>query len=62
MTIGEYVKQYRKSQGLSMQAFGEKCNLSRAYISGTRGREFESRRPDHIKSLGNRLKWRFFLF
>lgn len=33
MTIGEYVKQYRKSQGLSMQAFGEKCNLSRAYIS-----------------------------
>ncbi len=33
MTIGEYVKQYRKSQGLSMQAFGDKCNLSRAYIS-----------------------------
>ena len=33
MTIGEYVKHYRKSQGLSMQAFGEKCNLSRAYIS-----------------------------
>lgn len=33
MTIGEYVKRYRKSQGLSMQAFGDKCNLSRAYIS-----------------------------
>ena len=33
MTLGEYVKKYRKSQGLSMQAFGEKCNLSRAYIS-----------------------------
>ena len=33
MTIGEYVRNYRKKQGLSMQAFGEKCNLSRAYIS-----------------------------
>ena len=33
MKIGEYVKQYRQAHGLSMQAFGDKCNLSRAYIS-----------------------------
>ncbi|WP_293726910.1 LexA family transcriptional regulator [uncultured Phascolarctobacterium sp.] len=33
MKIGEYVKQYREEHGLSMQAFGDKCGLSRAYIS-----------------------------
>ena len=33
MTIGEWVKQYRKSHGMSMQAFGDVCGLSRAYIS-----------------------------
>lgn len=33
MKIGEYVKIYRREHGLSMQAFGDKCNLSRAYIS-----------------------------
>lgn len=33
MKIGEYVKQYRKERGLSMQAFGDMCGLSRAYIS-----------------------------
>ena len=32
MNIGEYVKQYRKEHGLSMQAFGVQCGLSRAYI------------------------------
>lgn len=33
MKIGDYVKNYRREHGLSMQAFGDKCNLSRAYIS-----------------------------
>lgn len=33
MTIGEWVNQYRKSHGMSMQAFGDVCGLSRAYIS-----------------------------
>ena len=33
MTLGEYVKNYRKEHGLSMQAFGDRCGLSRAYIS-----------------------------
>lgn len=33
MKIGDYVKNYRHEHGLSMQAFGNKCNLSRAYIS-----------------------------
>lgn len=33
MTLGEYVKKYRKEHGLSMQAFGDRCGLSRAYIS-----------------------------
>lgn len=33
MKIGEWVKQYRKEHGLSMQTFGDMCGLSRAYIS-----------------------------
>lgn len=33
MTIGEWVRQYRKQHGLSMQSFGNLCGLSRAYIS-----------------------------
>lgn len=33
MKIGEWVRQYRKDHGLSMQAFGDMCGLSRAYIS-----------------------------
>lgn len=33
MKIGEWVRQYRKEHGLSMQAFGDLCGLSRAYIS-----------------------------
>lgn len=33
MKIGEWVKTYRKEHGLSMQAFGDMCGLSRAYIS-----------------------------
>lgn len=33
MKIGEFVKSYRKEHGLSMQAFGDLCGLSRAYIS-----------------------------
>ncbi|MDO4920963.1 MAG: helix-turn-helix transcriptional regulator [Phascolarctobacterium sp.] len=33
MNIGEFVFQYRKEHGLSMQAFGDLCGLSRAYIS-----------------------------
>jgi len=33
MKIGEYVKQYRITHGLSMQDFGVICGLSRAYIS-----------------------------
>ncbi len=33
MKIGDYVKNYRQEHGLSMQAFGDKCGLSRAYIS-----------------------------
>lgn len=33
MKIGEWVRQYRKEHGLSMQAFGDMCGLSRAYIS-----------------------------
>ena len=33
MKIGDYVKQYRIEHGLSMQAFGDRCGLSRAYIS-----------------------------
>lgn len=33
MKIGDYVKNYRREHGLSMQAFGDKCGLSRAYIS-----------------------------
>ena len=33
MNIGEFVFQYRKEHGLSMQSFGDLCGLSRAYIS-----------------------------
>ena len=33
MNISEYVYNYRKEHGLSMQAFGDMCGLSRAYIS-----------------------------
>lgn len=33
MNIGEFVFNYRKEHGLSMQAFGDLCGLSRAYIS-----------------------------
>lgn len=33
MKIGEWVRQYRKEHSLSMQAFGDLCGLSRAYIS-----------------------------
>ena len=33
MKIKDYVYNYRKEHGLSMQAFGKKCGLSRAYIS-----------------------------
>ena len=33
MEIKDYVYNYRKEHGLSMQAFGKKCGLSRAYIS-----------------------------
>ncbi len=33
-----------------------------ALVSGTRGREFESRRPDQIKNFRNRMRMRFFLF
>ena len=32
-----------------------------ALVSGTRGREFESRRPDQIKNFRNRMRMRFFL-
>ncbi|WP_405379728.1 helix-turn-helix domain-containing protein [Phascolarctobacterium sp.] len=33
MRLAEYVYNYRKEHGLSMQAFGDMCGLSRAYIS-----------------------------
>lgn len=33
MNIKDYVYNYRKEHGLSMEAFGKKCGLSRAYIS-----------------------------
>ena len=33
MTIKEYVYNYRKEHGLSMQSFGNMCGLSKAYIS-----------------------------
>ena len=33
MNIKDYVYNYRKTHGLSMQAFANMCNLSRAYIS-----------------------------
>lgn len=33
MNIKEYVYNYRKKHSLSMQAFGDMCGLSRAYIS-----------------------------
>lgn len=33
MKIGEWVRKYRKEHDLSMQAFGDRCGLSRAYIS-----------------------------
>lgn len=33
MNIKEYVYNYRKEHSLSMQAFGDMCGLSRAYIS-----------------------------
>lgn len=33
MNIKEYVYNYRKEHGLSMQSFGDMCGLSRAYIS-----------------------------
>ena len=33
MLIKEYVYNYRKSRKLSMQAFGDMCGLSKAYIS-----------------------------
>ena len=32
MTLGEWIKQYRKSHGLSMQAFADMSGLSKAYI------------------------------
>lgn len=33
MKISAWVKNYRKEHGLSMQAFGDMCGLSKAYIS-----------------------------
>ena len=33
-----------------------------ALVSGTRGREFESRRPDQILNFRNRMRMRFFLY
>lgn len=33
MKIGDWVKNYRKEHGLSMQVFGDMCGLSKAYIS-----------------------------
>ena len=33
MRISDWVKNYRKEHGLSMQAFGNLCGLSKAYIS-----------------------------
>ena len=33
VNIKDYVYNYRKEHGLSMEAFGKKCGLSRAYIS-----------------------------
>lgn len=32
MTLGEYLKSYRKRMGLSQRAFAQKCNVSHAYI------------------------------
>lgn len=33
MYLGEFIKQYRTEYGLSMQAFADKCNLSKGYIA-----------------------------
>lgn len=32
MTLGEYLKNYRKRMGLSQRAFAQRCNVSHAYI------------------------------
>lgn len=33
MTIGDVIKKYRKDNGISMEEFGKRCGLSKAYIS-----------------------------
>ena len=33
MYLGEVIKQYRKDNNISMQAFADKCNLSKGYIA-----------------------------
>lgn len=33
MSLGEVVREYRKSQGLSLREFGQLCGISHAYIS-----------------------------
>lgn len=32
MQLGEWIKAYRKEQGLSMQNFADLCGFSKAYI------------------------------
>ena len=38
------------------------AQLGSALVSGTRGREFESRRPDQIENVETRMVMRVFLF
>lgn len=33
VTIGDVIKKYRKDNGISMEEFGKRCGLSKAYIS-----------------------------
>lgn len=52
MTLGEYLKNYRKRMGLSQRAFAQKCGVSHAYIgfleSGTNPSTGEPIKPSLV--------------
>ena len=60
-TIGDLIKKYRKEHNLSMEEFGKRCGLSKAYISLIeRGKNTRSNKPivpsiDTVKSIAEAL-------
>lgn len=60
-SIGEMIKKYRQEHGMSMEEFGRRCGLSKAYISLIeRGKNTRSNKPivpsiDTVKAIANVL-------